>query len=66
MIAKNKQTPATLFLLNKNPLPKNEDERKSARLSFNKKKSSRSITQYQKFNPKEPSLPFQPVTRTNS
>ena len=68
MITKNKQSPATLYLLNAKNINKFEEQRKSARLSFNKKKSSRSISQYQKWNPAKESsgVPFQPVSRTNS
>jgi len=68
MITKNKQSPATLYLLNAKNANQVEEERKSARLSFNKKKSSRSISQYQKWNPirEQNGVPFQPVTRTSS
>lgn len=54
MIAKNKHSPATLYLLNgKSSTQKQEEERKSARLTFNKKKSARSISQYHKWNPSQ-------------
>lgn len=69
MITKNKHSPATLYLLNTKNNNKIEDEKKSARLTFNKKKSSRSISQYQKWNiSKDPTnnAPFQPSSRTNS
>lgn len=69
MIGKNKQPPAaTLYLLGGKNSTKLEEERKSARPSFNNKKSSRSITQYHKWNASKESsmVPFQPVIRTES